>query len=70
MNYEHKANLKSALLSQTWNKSLTGAVVEAIEEDLKKPKPKPSPSMLQLAIEEEKGKQFKSGPDISEGSEE
>ena len=70
MNYEHKTNLEKALLSQTWNKSLTGAVVDAIEEDLKKPKAKKAPSMLQLAIAKEKKKEFQSGPNISEGSEE
>ena len=70
MNYEHKTNLEKALLSQTWNKSLTGAVVDAIEEDLKKPKTKKAPSMLQLAIAKEKKKEFQSGPNISEGSEE
>ena len=70
MNYEHKSSLEKALLSQTRNKNLTVAIVTAIEEDSKKRKPKKTPSMLQLAIEKEKRKKFKSGPDISEGSEE
>ena len=70
MNYEHKSNLKNALVSQTWNKNLASAVVEAIETDKKKPKKKESPTALQLAIAKEKGKKFKSGPDTSEGSEE
>ena len=70
MNYEHKSCLEKALISQTWNKNLAGAVVNAIEEDSKKPKPKKGPSMLQLAIENEKAKRYKSGPDFSEGSEE
>ena len=56
MNYEHKSSLEMALLSQTWNKKLTGAVVTAIEEELKKPKPKKRPTMLEIAIEKEKGK--------------
>ena len=70
MNYEHKSSLEKALISQTWNKNLTGAVVTAIEENSKKPKPKKEPSKLQLAIENEKAKKYKSGPDFSEGSEE
>ena len=70
MNYEHKSNLKQALISQTWNKSLAGEVVNAIEEDLKKPKKKLEPSILQLAIEKEKGKKFKSGPDTFDNYEE
>ena len=70
MNYEHKSNLEKTLLSQTWNQALTGALVRAIEEDLQKPKSKSSPSALQLAVEIEKGKKFKSGPDITEGLEE
>ena len=56
MNYEHKLNLKKAIISQTWNKNLAGAIVNAIEKDLRKPKPKAGQSMLQLAIEKEKGK--------------
>ena len=70
MNYEHKSNLEKALVSQTWNKHLAGAVVSAIEEDLKKPKPKPEPSPLQIALIKEKGKQFKSGPEALESQEE
>jgi len=70
MNYEHKSNLKQALISQTWNKSLAGEVVTAIEEDLKKPKKKLEPSILQLAIEKEKGKKLNSGPDTFDNSEE
>ena len=70
MNYEHKSNLKKAIISQTWNKNLAGAVVNAIEEDLKKPKPKEEPSSLQIAIEKEKGRKFKPGPDTTEGADE
>ncbi|MDP6834284.1 MAG: hypothetical protein QGG94_03905 [Prochlorococcaceae cyanobacterium ETNP1_MAG_9] len=70
MNHEHRSNLKKALLSQTWNNALTSAVLQCIEADLQKPKQKKSPSALQLAVEGEKGRKFKSGPAISEGSEE
>ena len=70
MNYEHKSNLKNALISQTWNQQLASAVIDAIEENLKKAKPKVGPSSLQLAIEKEKGKKFKSGPETPEVSEE
>ncbi len=70
MNYKHKSNLEQALISQTWNKSLAGEVVTAIEEDLKKPKKKVEQSILQLAIEKEKGRKFKSGPDTFDSSEE
>jgi len=56
MNYETKSNLRKALISQTWNKNLATAIVNAVEEDLRKPKPKAGKSMLQLAIEKEKGK--------------
>ena len=56
MNYGNESNLKKALISQTCNKNLAKAIVDAIEEDLKKPKPKAVKSILQLAIEKEKGK--------------
>ncbi|WP_320668217.1 hypothetical protein [Prochlorococcus sp. MIT 1307] len=70
MNYAQKLNLEKALVSQTWNQNLAGAVINAIEQDQKKAKPKQGPSLLQLAIEREKGKKFKSGPDTSEIAEE
>ena len=68
MNYEQKSNLEKALLSQTWNKNLAKAVVSSIEAELLKAKPQKAPSALQLAVEKEKGKQFRSGPDISDES--
>ena len=55
MNDEHKSNLKKALMSQTWNKKLMLAVVDAIEDDLKKPKTKESSSDLKTALNKEKG---------------
>jgi len=55
MKFETKSNLKQALISQTWNKDLVKAIVNAVEEGLKKPKPKAGKSLLQLAIEQEKG---------------
>lgn len=70
MNYEHKSNLKKALISQTWNKPLAGAVINAIEEDLKQPKKKAEPSILQLAVEKEKSKSVKSFPVINDNSDE
>ena len=70
MNYEQKSNLEKALISQTYNKSLAGAVVNAIEEDLKRPKPKQEPSALKIAIEKEKGRSVDSQTDIHETSEE
>ena len=54
MKDENKSNLKKTLMSQTWNENLTGAIVNAIEEELMKPKPKAGKSMLKLAIEKEK----------------
>ncbi len=69
MNHEHRSNLKKALLSQTWNTALAGAVLQSIEADQEKPKLKKAPSALQLAVQEEKGKQFKSSAEISEGEE-
>ena len=70
MNYEHKSNLENALKSQTWNKSLVKDLVNAIEESLKRPKSINKKSLLQIAIETEKDKKLKSGPDISNSSEE
>ena len=70
MNYEQKANLKKALLSQTYNKNLAGAVVNAIEEALKRPKPKQEPSVLKLAIEKEKGRSSQPLSGTSDNSEE
>ena len=70
MNYEHKSNLKKALISQTWNKNLAGAVINAIEENLKRPQPKGEPSALQIAIEKEKGLKVKAGPGTFEGADE
>ena len=70
MNYEQKSNLEKALISQTYNKSLVGEVVNAIEENLKRPKPKQEPSALKIAIEKEKGRNFESRPDTSDNSEE
>ncbi len=70
MNSEHKANLKKALISQTWNKKLAGAVVNAVENEQQKPLKKEKPSALQLAIEKEKGGKFKSGPSTAESPEE
>ena len=69
MNHEQRLNLKKALLSQTWNKALVSAVLQSIEADLKKPKKKNTPSQLQLAVNKEKGKQYKSNPAISDGVE-
>ena len=57
MNYEHKSNLKKALISQTWNENLAATIVNAIEEELMKPTPKAGKSMLKLAIEKEKREQ-------------
>ena len=54
MNYEHKSNLRKALISQTWNKRLASAILNAVEEDLKRPQPQKGQSNLQLAIEKEK----------------
>ncbi len=68
MNYEHKESLERALISQTWNQSLAGAVVAAIEQRLKNPQVKEAPSALQLAIEKEK--EFRSGPNTPDTSEE
>ena len=70
MNYEQKSNLEKALISQTYNKRLAGAVVNAVEKDLRRTKPKDEPSALKIAIEKEKGRSFKSRPDTSESLEE
>ena len=70
MNYEHKTNLKKALISQTCNENLTSKLVSKIEENSKKPKQKIGPSLLQLAIEKEKGKSSKSKTYNSEVTEE
>ncbi len=69
MNKEHKINLQKALISQTWNKELTGEVISAIETDLKQPKSKPEPSKLRLAIEKENKKRLNSLPFLTNDSE-
>ena len=50
MNNEHKSNLEKALVSQTWNKHLAEAVVDAIADNLKRPKSKEKPTVLQIAV--------------------
>ena len=70
MHSELKANLEKALVAQTSNKSLAGALVAAVEEDIKKPKEIKKQSKLQLAVQKEKGRRFKSGLYISEDGEE
>ncbi len=60
MNSEHKANLRTALITQTWNKLLAEKVISSIEIDLKRPKLKDKPSKLHLAVTKEKAKNLTS----------
>ncbi len=70
MDPEQKSNLEKALISQTWNKSLTRTLVAAIEKGLQKPKETKKLSALEIAVRKEKGRKFSSRPYNSEDSDE
>ena len=56
MDDDQKRNLTITLLSQTWNSQTTKGLLEAIQEEKKKPKPPQGMSPLVEAVQKEKTK--------------
>jgi len=69
MNENKELHLQQVLISQTWNKTVSKTIVEAISDNKKSFGERKTPSPLQLALQNERKKNIKIVSDSTFASE-